>query len=172
MPGFEVMRVVDATEDDIPRILEIERESISPPWTHGSLLGEIYREDSFFAVAYGTHGTRDIEISDQSVRAGCIDARDVLGFVILRRTGDEGELLQIAVDSAVRSCGVGDILIAAALQFATEHALMSVFLEVRESNEAAIGLYKKHGFQPVRRRKDYYIEPVEDAVVMVKGSTA
>jgi len=57
--------------------------------------------------------------------------------------------------------------LSAALGFAEGHSLQSVYLEVRKSNEAAIELYKKHGFAPVRQRKDYYSSPVEDAIVMV-----
>jgi len=136
-----------ATEEDIPRILEIEREVISPPWTHGALLSEVYNDDSFFVVAAGQHGI-------------------IQGFTILRRFADEAELLQIAVDSSVRRRGVADALMAAALEFSAHSALRSVFLEVRKSNEAAIMLYKKHGFKPVRFRKDYYSYPTEDAVVM------
>ena len=143
-------RVRVAGEGDIDRILEIEAESISPPWTHGALLGEIYREDSFFAVA------------------PCADSSNgaIEGFVILRLMADEGELLQIAVCTSSRRCGVAHALMGAALGFAHERALKSVHLEVRNSNEAAILLYKKHGFKPVRLRKDYYTTPTEDALVM------
>ena len=135
-----------AKEDDILRILEIEVEAISPPWSHGALLSEIYNDDSFFATA--------------SCGAG------ISGFVILRRMARDGELLQIAVDRAARRLGVADALLGAALGFSRECALLSVFLEVRISNAAAIALYKKHGFKPVRKRKDYYSDPVEDALVM------
>lgn len=148
--------VAEATEDDMPRLLEIEREAISPPWTEGALLSEIYREDSFFAVAV---------CQENDARPPAV----TLGFVILRRAGDEGELFQIAVDNAARRQGAADILMGAALDYASEKSLSSVFLEVRKSNEAAIRLYKKHGFETVRRRKDYYSDPVEDAVIMVKN---
>jgi len=141
--------VKNATEDDIERILVIEQEAISPPWSHGTLLSEIYNEDSFFSI----------------VKYKTFD--HPFGFVILRRMGDEGELLQIAVDKAFRKQGIADMLMIAALQFAEESGLASVFLEVRKSNSAAIALYEKHGFNSVRIRKDYYNEPVEDAVVMV-----
>jgi len=138
-----------AAESDLPQIIEIEQEAIAPPWTHGALLGEIYREDSFFAVAR-------------------LDPRSppLLGFVILRRMGDDGELLQIAVDKAARRRGVADSLMAAALEFTKEASAGTIFLEVRKTNEAAVGLYKKHGFKTVRTRKDYYSSPVEDAIVM------
>ena len=145
------VRIAAAVEEDIERILEIEREAISPPWTHGALLGEVYREDSFFSVA----------VIDNPHWDG-----DVAGFVVLRRMADEGELLQIAVDKAMRRRGIADMLLGAALSYADENALKSVFLEVRKSNAAAIALYEKHGFRPLRLRKEYYSSPVEDAVVM------
>jgi ribosomal-protein-alanine N-acetyltransferase len=140
-----VLIVIEAAaEEDISRILEIEHEAFSPPWTHGALLG----------------------IGDESER---IKHVRILGFIILRCMGDEGELLQIAVDKAARRRGVADALMGAALRFAGECSIGSVFLEVRKSNEAALRLYEKHGFRPVRLRKDYYSSPVEDAVVMARS---
>jgi len=144
-----------AAEEYISGILAIEQEAIAPPWTHGALLGEIYRDDSFFAVAIA------------SERTSTIGSSPIAGFVILRQMSeDESELLQIAVDEASRRCGTADMLMGAALRFAEERSLKSIFLEVRKSNEAALALYKKHGFLPVRSRKDYYSDPIEDAVVM------
>jgi len=140
--------IAEAVEADIPRILEIEREAIMPPWTHGALLSEVYGEDSYFAKA-----------ADK-------DRSQLQGFVILRRMGDEGELLQIAVDKASRRCGLADSLMRAAIDFAENNLLSTIFLEVRKSNSAAIGLYEKHGFTPARTRKDYYSDPIEDALVM------
>ena len=168
--------IVDAREEDIPRILEIEQTSITPPWTHGALLGEIYRDDSFFAVVKapvsGDPKIVSIEYSPRAPAAESEERREdmaVQGFVILRRMGDEAELLQIAVDKAMRRLGLADKLMLAALRYSLENELGSIFLEVRSSNEAAIALYKKHGFKPVSSRKDYYIDPVEDAVVMKRA---
>ena len=140
------MVVRAASEADIPRILEIERDAIAPPWTHGSLLSEIYSVDSFFALAVVTDG--------------------ISGFIVLRRAADEGELLQIAVDTAGRRQGVADALMAAALDWARDADIGSVYLEVRKSNEAALSLYKKHGFAYAGARKNYYTDPTEDAVIM------
>jgi len=139
----------EAAESDIQRILEIERAAISPPWTHGGLLSEIYNDDSLFALA--TQG----------------DA--VIGFIILRRTADEGELLQIAVDAAHRHSGAADKLMGAAMCWARDHWISSVYLEVRESNDAAIALYAKHGFEKVGQRREYYTEPAEGAVIMARA---
>ena len=138
-----------AAEDDITRILEIEHESITPPWTHGGLLGEIYNGDSFFALA--------------------LDGKMIMGFIILRRAADEGELYQIAVDRARRRQGVADALMKAALEWARDCGINAIYLEVRKSNEAAVKLYQKHGFKKKGRRKDYYAEPAEDAAIMAWG---
>jgi len=146
-----MVSIIPATENDIQRILEIEQEAISPPWTHGALLSEMYKKDSYFIVAV------DERLSPA-----------IVGFAILRCVGDDGELLQIAVDKAQRRGGVGDLLMIAALEYTRENALGSIYLEVRRGNTAAVGLYKKHGFNSVRIRKDYYSDPVEDASVMVK----
>jgi len=156
-----------ATEDDIPWILHIEQEAISPPWTHGALLGEIYRDDSYFIVACQNVGTQDMGTQDRERQER--GAAPVLGFAILRQVGDDGELLQIAVDRDARRSGVGDLLIADAIGYADKNVFNSIFLEVRRSNEAAIGLYKKQGFKTLRIRKDYYERPVEDALIMVKA---
>ena len=142
--GLFIVRL--AVEKDMPQILEIERDAISPPWSHGALLAEIYRDDSLFALA--------------------VESGVVIGFCILRRMTDEGELLQIAVDKPYRRRGAADALMQAALAWAAEHGLGSVFLEVRASGIAPIALYEKYGFRPASRRKGYYTHPTEDALIM------
>ena len=138
-----------AEESDISRILEIEHESISPPWTHGALLREIYNENSFFALA--------------------VENDNILGFVILRASEGSGEILQVAVCKNNRRRGAANVLLTAALDYAAFRRIKKVFLEVRESNHAAINLYKKHGFVKVAVRKNYYTQPLENAAVMMKA---
>jgi len=135
-----------ASIDGLSQILEIEQEAFSPPWTFESLLNEVGKEDSYFITA--------------------VDKLDLLGYAILRQVGDDGELLKIAVDKQTRCKGVGAFLMAAILEHAAEKAFESVFLEVRESNTAAVKLYEKYGFKVIRVRKDYYNDPVEDALIM------
>jgi len=134
------------------RVFEIEREAISPPWSYEALLEELKREDSFFIVA--------------------LDDAAPLAYAVLRRVGDDGELLRIATRKDSRRGGVGDLLMSAVLEYARENAFNSIFLEVRSGNTAAIGLYEKHGFSPVRVREEYYDNPIEDAVVMAKGAVS
>ena len=155
----EIICIKAAAEEDIPGVWEIEREAISPSWSHDALLDETYRDDTFFAVATIEFGIRNSEFGNNG---------GVLGFVILRRMADEGELLQIAVRKDARRRHVADMLMSAALDYAADQMLSSVFLEVRKSNEAAMALYKKHGFVFMRTRHDYYADPIEDAIVLVR----
>lgn len=88
----------------------------------------------------------------------------VVGFLVARATApDEREILNIAVESTLRRSGIGRILMETVLAEARGTAW---YLEVRESNEAAINLYKTLGFLPSGRRENYYHEPVEAAIVM------
>ena len=164
--GSAAAYIRQAEEEDIERILEIERESISPPWTHGALLSEIYRDDSFVAVAVTARGG-SVAVAEYEPRS-VPPCSPIQGFVILRRVADEGELFQIAVGKAARRTGIADALMAAALRYAGKSSLRSIYLEVRKGNAAAFSLYKKHGFNQLRQRKDYYNDPVEDAIVMMK----
>lgn len=149
-----MIRVISAREEHLPQVLEIERASIFPPWSEGALLNEIGRDDGLFAVA---------------VEAAGGDWQDcaVAGFCIVRCVADEAELYQIAVREDSRRRGIGDALMEEAIRYCRSHGVKAVYLEVRRSNEAAIRLYKKHGFKSEGRRKNYYSSPVEDAVVMV-----
>ena len=144
-----MIELAEATECDIPRIFEIECGAISPAWSPEALKSEICRGDSVFLLT--------------------LKCKEVVGFCILRRIADEGELLRIAVDKSHRRCGIADMLMNAALGWAEENALLSVYLEVREGNNAAIALYKKHGFVKAGLRKGYYDKPVENAVILVKN---
>ena len=79
---------------------------------------------------------------------------------------DEGYISNVAVAPEHRRKGCADALITALLSRAALRELSFVTLEVREHNEPAIALYRKHGFVPVGLRKNYYEAPVENALLM------
>jgi [ribosomal protein S18]-alanine N-acetyltransferase len=89
----------------------------------------------------------------------------LFGFLVARLVASEWELENIVVCDAVRRHGVGMRLLGALLARARQTNSNSVFLEVRESNEAARSLYVKAGFKQTGRRKSYYTNPQEDAVL-------
>ena len=94
------------------------------------------------------------------------DDRKVIGFIIGRQVGGESEILNAAVIVARRRRGEGGALLKAALDEFRARRVSRVFLEVRESNEAGIAFYEKHGFSKTGRRAGYYRDPDEAAIVM------
>ena len=80
---------------------------------------------------------------------------------------DEGQITNVAVDPIHRRKGLGREIVRALIGYAKENGIVSVSLEVRESNEAAIALYESFGFSRRGLRKNFYREPTESAIVMV-----
>jgi ribosomal-protein-alanine N-acetyltransferase len=94
------------------------------------------------------------------------DDRKVIGFIIGRQVGGEAEILNAAVIVARRRRGEGGALLKAVMDEFRARRVSRVFLEVRESNEAGIAFYQKHGFSKTGRRAGYYRDPDEAAIVM------
>ena len=94
------------------------------------------------------------------------DGGKVIGFLIGRQVGGEAEILNAAVILTKRRKGQGGALLKAVMDDFRERGVSRVFLEVRESNEAGIAFYEKHGFSKTGRRAGYYHDPDEAAIVM------
>jgi ribosomal-protein-alanine acetyltransferase len=92
----------------------------------------------------------------------------VTGFIIGRQIAGEGEILNLAVIPERRRQGEGGALLKAALDEFRARRTSRVFLEVRESNQAAIAFYAKQGFAETGRRAGYYQDPAEAAILMEK----
>lgn len=90
----------------------------------------------------------------------------VIGYLILQLVVDEAEIQAVAVDESCRRCGVASALLREGLRHCVEVGGNAVFLEVRESNQAARTFYRRFGFQDFGRRPDYYRHPSEDAILM------
>ena len=96
---------------------------------------------------------------------------ELSGFLFGRRIGDEAEILNLAIVPLGRRQGEGGALLSAALEEFRRRGVSRVFLEVRESNAAAIAFYLKYGFAKSGRRPGYYRDPAEAALVMEKKLT-
>ena len=90
----------------------------------------------------------------------------ILGFAALQRLVDEAELRNIAVDPEHQHQGVGKALLIEAGKHLVQAGAKHLFLEVRPSNKAALGLYYSVGFTLLSERKQYYHDPTEDAYVL------
>ncbi len=142
-------RIVDAAPSHLDRLEDLERQCFSLPWSRVTLLGQFPDEHHVFLVAEDAAG-------------------NAVGYVGMMTVLDEGYISNVAVAPAFRRQGIADLLITELLDRARIRELSFVTLEVREHNEPAIALYRKHGFLPVGLRKDYYEAPKENALLMTK----
>ena len=113
-------------------------------WTMDSLRSQLDKSDSRSTVA--------------------AEADRIIGFLAFEQLLDEGSIVEVAVHPDCRRKGIARSLITDAIQNAD--GLDTVFLEVRESNTPAVGLYESLGFERIGVRKGYYQKPKEDAVLM------
>jgi len=170
-----------ATPADVPSILDLERSSpTAARWTEqqyrqlfasaGAERLVLVAESPFAANHEATkyeatkHEAAKYEDPNHAA-AGPLSGPGILGFLIARHLAPEWELENIVVASPARRQRVGNRLLHALLAAAHETDSRAVFLEVRESNAAARALYEKAGFEPAGRRKSYYTNPPEDAIL-------
>lgn len=131
----------------LPGIMALENACFSDPWSEDSFKGSLENPLSRLTLAVD-------------------EAGEVLGYVLLSVAADEGEILNIAVSPLHRRMGIGQMLLANALDEARRRGAENCYLEVRASNESAIRLYTRSGFSAVGLRKHYYTKPKEDALIM------
>ena len=137
------------TLSDVDRVYEIELESFSPPWSKDSFVRELTENKlaRYFVI----------EIN------GFIVAYGGMWLIV-----DEAHVTNIAVAKDFRGLGMGNILVERMADMALGEGAENMTLEVRVSNERAINLYKKFGFEEYGIRPNYYIENNEDALIMWK----
>ncbi len=134
--------------DDIAQISQMEQAYFGQPWSESSIAAYAEKGNTIFVVA----------------RSG----QDVVGYIAVLCILDEGNLVSIAVHDDYRNMGIASELLDIAYERALGRGVMSINLEVRESNEAAIRLYEKEGFAKIGRRKGFYSKPAEDAILYLK----
>lgn len=94
-----------------------------------------------------------------------IEEGDVKGFIVAQVLGDEWEIENIVVAASAQRRGLGSELVKELLNRARDRGARAIFLEVRESNRAARELYTRSGFVEAGRRRSYYANPPEDALL-------
>ena len=156
------VRVRPAEPADLPRLVEIASHSATAAqWNQAEYL-KLFSPDDPKAQP-----EVEPQIKTQSRTALVVEqSGSVVGFIVGRQVADEWEIENIAVTGAARRCGLGSRLVGEFLDLVRGRGGKAVFLEVRESNEAARSLYEKWAFLEVGRRKMYYQDPAEDALVL------
>ncbi|MGA3327455.1 MAG: ribosomal protein S18-alanine N-acetyltransferase [Terriglobia bacterium] len=97
---------------------------------------------------------------------------EVIGFAVFHRVMDEAELRNLAIDPAHQRKGIARALLAAGIRAMQESGVGRLFLEVRASNQPALGFYASAGFQLLYTRREYYQDPVENGLVLARDIPA
>lgn len=136
---------------DIQAVYAIEQRIFPNPWPLYSYYIEVESPSTHKWVA---------EIEDESGDSA------IIGMVIVWLLGDEAHVGNIGVDRPFQQRGVGCRLLKTALQSLARLGALTATLEVRENNRAALALYHRFGFVQTGRRKEYYIDNREDALIL------
>ena len=144
-------RAVRFCEAHIAETAELEKKYFSEPWSQNSLRLLCTEDYPSFAVC-GADGS-------------------LVGYLSGAKALDELQIINVAVREDMRGRGIGALLMRAADSYCLENSLVSISLEVRESNASAISLYDRCGFKAAGIRKNFYRSPTENAVVMIKNLT-
>lgn len=140
----------EAVASDVPAMIELERRSD---------LASHWREEDYLRIFTDGPPARLALVAQQG---------GVIGFIVTARVGSEWEIENVVVAPEIRRRGIARGLMDQVLERARGHRGVSIFLEVRESNEAARELYRSCGFVMIGKRPGYYSGPDEDAWVYKK----
>lgn len=132
-------------EGDLEEVMAIERASFPSPWTAGAFRGEMSPRGFAFVAEEGGR---------------------VKGYIVFRLIRGEVHVLNLAVAPDCRRKGVGKELLRFLVDFCTPKGAVVFWLEVREGNLPAVGLYRHMGFRVKGRRPRYYRDTGEDALIM------
>ncbi len=171
-------------EEDIPQVIEIDREAFPTQWPHPSytsLKRDLQNQLIHYVVACKEQNKKEtisqnthqslwqlfwsklFATTPKQYKSG----RDyIVGYAGFWTMVDEAHLTTIAVRDAYRRRGLGELLLLSIIHWAMKLNAKIITLEVRVSNKAAQALYEKYGFKPVGLRRGYYSDNGEDALLM------
>lgn len=144
------VRVVPFTRAHLDEAAAIERLSFTDPWTRGMFLSEIQFPDTSYARAAEKGGR-------------------LAGYLLAVMIPDEAHVGNLAVHPEERHLGIAQRLLDDLFAQCRRLRVRRVTLEVRENNEIARNFYHKNEFIDIAIRKNYYRNPVEDAIVMLRS---
>ena len=136
--------------DDLKKVLEIEEQSFSVPWTY----------DLFFSELTVNRYARYFVLEKDN---------EVAGYLGLWHKGSSFHITNIAINEKLHRKGYGRKLLKFVEKIAATHKIKKISLEVGSSNRIAQDMYKKYGYKVIRFLRNYYQEEKEDALVMEKN---
>lgn len=132
--------------EDVPRVMEIERECFPVPWHESAYLTELSNKSAYYVVAV-------------------LDSR-IVGYAGMWIIMDEAHITTLGVCGENRRLKIGEQLLVNLLEESIRRHARRATLEVRQSNAAAQDLYRKYDFAPAAIRRGYYTDNKENAIVM------
>ncbi len=141
---------------DIHTLVILDRICFGGLWSIESYRRELSHENSHFLAV-----TVDRELAPET--------DGIIGFGCFWAILDEAHITLLGVHPDYRGVGLGQLLLCALLDRACAVEMARATLEVRVSNQGAIHIYEKYGFQSVGRRKQYYQDTNEDGLIMWRG---
>ena len=137
---------------DLGDIERIERRSYPTPWSRSMFASEIAKPSSICLGAFEA------------------ESGELLGYLIISRYVDAWHVMNVAVEPTYRRRGIATALLDRLFELTADDGRRGYTLEVRVSNEAAIELYERLGFEPRGIRRGYYTDNREDALIMWRDS--
>ena len=132
----------------VAQIAELEKICFSDPWSERSIASELDNKLAFWLVA--------------------TEGETVAGYIGSQTVMDETDMMNVAVHPDFRRRGIAEALVTGLVEALKTKGSHCLTLEVRASNGPAIALYEKLGFSEIGRRKNYYRNPREDALILRK----
>jgi ribosomal-protein-alanine N-acetyltransferase len=151
-----------ATQDDVPRLLAIARSAESAAQWSEAQWHDIFGSQNLPRLVWLCEGGDEV---GAAASGGAREASPAVGFLVAQCAGPEWELENLAVSPEFRRRGAAFALLSALLEEGRRRAAERILLEVRASNQPAIGLYERSGFRLLSRRRGYYAHPPEDALI-------
>ena len=143
-----MMTFTEMKQPHVAQVAELEKLCFADPWSENSIASELGNIWSYWVVA--------------------LDGERVVGYIGSQSSVDESDVMNVAVHPDYRRRGIAESLIDVLIQELKNRGSRALMLEVRDSNEPAIALYEKLGFQQVGLRKNYYHNPKEHARILRK----
>ena len=178
-PTRGAVRIAPMTVDDIARVVEIDTLSFPLPWSATSYRYELTQNPNSHFVVAVTGDEPAAPIKEHDGLAGRLlagrwfrpaapppEPRQIVGYSGFWFIIDEAHVSTIAVHPDWRGQGVGESLFVTMLEQALDLGALTATLEVRVTNAPAQALYRKYDFEPTGRRKRYYRDNGEDALLM------
>ncbi len=142
------MMITKMNESHVAQVAQLEKLCFSDPWSENSVASELKNPLSFWLVAE--------------------EAGQVAGYIGSQTVCNETDMMNVAVHPDFRRRGIAESLVSALVEELKAMESHCLTLEVRASNGPAISLYEKLGFHEIGRRKNYYRNPREDALILRK----